>query len=146
MREVLSPTTEATSHRPFVQMNIARQGVSFVIVGCCLIVVDWAVFVALSVTGMTPVWANVLGRVAGALVGFWANGRVTFGSPGAPRFGYHRFAKFSASWVVVTLLSTVLITELADHLSLQAAWLAKPMVEGALAAISFFVSRHWVYR
>lgn len=129
-----------------IEMSIARQGVSFVVIGCCLIVVDWAVFVVLSVAGLAPLWANILGRVAGALVGFWANGRVTFGSPGAPRFGYHRFAKFLTSWVVVTLLSTVLITELADHLSLHVAWLAKPMVEGGLAVMSFFVSRHWVYR
>lgn len=127
-------------------MNIARQGISFVLVGCCLIVVDWAVFVALSAAGIPTVWANILGRVAGALVGFWANGRVTFGSPGAPRFGYHRFAKFLTSWIVVTLLSTVLVTVLADHLSLQVAWLAKPVVEAGLAMISFFISRHWVYR
>jgi len=48
-------------------------------------------------------------------------------------------------WTVLTLLSTVLVATLADHLSLQAAWLAKPVVEAGLAVVSFFISRHWVY-
>ena len=127
-------------------MSIARQGLSFVVVGCGLIVVDWAVFVALSGLGMPPLWANVAGRVAGAFVGFWANGRITFSDLGSPRFGYRRFARFLTSWTVVTTLSTVLVTALADHLSLQTAWLAKPVVEGSLAVATFFISRHWVYR
>jgi hypothetical protein len=34
----------------------------------------------------------------------------------------------------------------AAALGLQLAWLAKPLVEGALAVLSFFLLRHVVYR
>lgn len=128
-------------------MNIARQSVSFIIVGCCLIVLDWAVFVALTAQGAMPVAANIAGRVAGALVGFWANGRITFSVPGSSsRLGRWRFARYLILWVLLTSLSTVLVAVLADQLSLETAWLAKPLVEAGMAVLSFFVSRHWVYR
>lgn len=127
-------------------MNIARQGVSFVIVGCCLIAFDWAVFVALTALGMLPVLANVAGRVAGAVIGFWANGRITFSVPGSARLGRRRLVRYLVLWTALTLLSTMLVTVLADQLSLEVAWLAKPVVEAGMAVLSFFVSRHWVYR
>lgn len=126
-------------------MSIARQGLSFLVVGCGLIAVDWAVFVGLSGFGMPAAWANVAGRVAGALVGFAANGGVTFKQGGAPRYGMHRFARFVVLWLALTLLSTILVTALAERMSLHAAWLAKPLVEAVLAVVSFFASRHWVY-
>ena len=126
-------------------MSITRQGLSFLAVGCGLIVVDWAVFVLLSALGMSPVWANVAGRVVGALAGFVANGGITFRQDGAPKYGTRRFARYVVVWTGLTLLSTGLVTMLADHLNLQAAWLAKPVVEAGLAVVSFFISRHWVY-
>ena len=127
-------------------MSIARQGASFLIVGCCLIVLDWVVFVVLTALGVVPVAANIAGRVAGALVGFWANGRITFSVPGSPRLGRRRFVRYLVLWLSLTLLSTVLVTLLASRLSLEVAWLAKPVVEAGLAALSFLVSRQWVYR
>lgn len=127
-------------------MNIARQGISFVLVGCCLIAADWSVFVALTALGMAAAPANILGRVVGALLGFSLNGWVTFGSLGAPRLGRHRFARFALLWVVLTTLSTVLVTALAGQLTLHGAWFAKFVVEAGMAVLSFFASRYWVYR
>jgi len=127
-------------------VSIARQGMSFLVVGCGLIALDWVVFVALTALGVMPIPANVAGRVAGALVGFWANGRITFPVPDSPRLGWHRFARYLVLWTTLTILSTVLVTLLADQLSLQVAWLVKPVVEAGLAVLSFLVSRHWVYR
>lgn len=123
-------------------MNVARQGISFLLIGCGLIVADWGVFVMLSALGVAPAVANVAGRIVGALLGFWANGRITFTSS----LGIHRFLRFALVWAVLTLVSTYLVTVVADHLGLQMAWLAKPMVEGVLAVFSFVISRHWVYR
>jgi len=127
-------------------MHIAKQGLSFIAIGCCLIGADWIVFVALTAAGAGPVLANVAGRVVGALLGFWANGWITFAAPGSPRFGARRFGKYLTAWVFMTLISTALVTVLAERLSLEVAWLAKPIVEVALAMVAFFVSRHWVYR
>lgn len=127
-------------------MSMARQGISFLLVGICLVIADWAVFVILTMLGMSPPVANILGRVAGALLGFWANGRITFGVSGVARLGRHRFMRFAIVWLVLTALSTVLVADVADYLGLQMAWVAKPLVEAGLAGVSFFLSRHWVYR
>ncbi|OOG48141.1 hypothetical protein B0E52_03045 [Rhodanobacter sp. C06] len=127
-------------------MSIARQGISFLLVGACLVAADWAVFVMLTALGVGPPEANVAGRIAGALLGFWANGRITFGADRSSKLGRRHFAKFAASWLVVTLLSTYFVTIVADYLGLKMAWLAKPIVEGVLAMLTFFISRHWVYR
>ena len=51
-----------------------------------------------------------------------------------------------ALWLLLTLASTLLVAS-ADHaLGLQYAWLAKPLVEGALAGVSFLLLRYVVYR
>lgn len=127
-------------------MSLARQGVSFLLVGLGLVTADWAVFVVLTALGTPASVANILGRVTGALLGFWANGRYTFGAAGATRLGSHRFLRFMVSWLPLTVLSTVLVTAVTAKLGLQMAWLAKPMVEACLAVVGFVVSRHWVYR
>jgi Predicted membrane protein len=127
-------------------MSILRQGTSFLFVGGCLVLVDWGVFVLLSASGVNTPVANVAGRVVGALLGFVANGHITFGSAGQGRLGMRRFVRFAMLWLVMTVMSTYLVSEVATHLSLQTAWLGKPMVEAVLAVASFIVSRHWVYR
>jgi hypothetical protein len=53
-------------------MSLARQGVSFLLVGLGLVTADWAVFVVLTALGTPASVANILGRVTGALLGFWA--------------------------------------------------------------------------
>jgi putative flippase GtrA len=128
------------------QMNIARQGLRFLMVGCGLILVDWLVFVALTGLGVDPTIANIGGRIGGACLGFWANGAITFGKPGSSRLGSRRFLRFLTVWIILTVTSTILVSTIAEHLGLQMAWLAKPVVEGVLAIVSFIVSRHWVYR
>jgi putative flippase GtrA len=127
-------------------MIVARQGLSFLMVGCGLVVVDWGVFVGLSALGMHAPEANVSGRVVGALVGFSLNGGITFRQNGTPRYGLHRFLRYLALWIGLTILSTALVTQVADHASLHRAWAIKPLVEAALGVVSFFACRHWVYR
>lgn len=122
-----------------------RQGVLFVAVGCILIVVDWGVFVVLSWLRVPTDWANVFGRVAGALLGFAINGGVTFQRVGRARYSFRRFMRFVIVWSALTALSTLLVVRVAAGLGMEAAWLAKPIVEATLAVISFFAYRHWVY-
>lgn len=123
-----------------------RQGASFVLVGLLQLLLDWAVFVALSAWGLPPATANVIGRVAGAVLGFWLNGRVTFARDGNARLGWQRFGRFAIIWLMLTVASTVLVTWVASQLGLQQAWLAKPVIEAALAVVAFFLWRHVVYR
>jgi len=126
-------------------MSLSRQGRNFLIVGGIQYVVDWGVMVALSHLGMPVEAANLAGRVSGALLGFWLNGRFTFGDAGST-LGRRQFARFLAMWIATTVLSTAAISAVNAHAGLQWTWLAKPMIELALAALSFTASRYWIYR
>jgi len=126
-------------------MSLLRQGTHYVLIGLLQLGLDWAVFVAATALGMPVAGGNIAGRVAGALLGFWLNGRITFAGDGA-RLGWQRFGRFLVVWSLMTLLSTWLVASVAHGLGLQWAWLAKPLVEGGLAAVTFFLWRHVVYR
>ncbi len=126
-------------------MSLLRQGTHYVLIGLLQLLLDWAVFVAGTALGVPVPVGNIAGRVAGALLGFWLNGRITFARDGA-RLGWHRFARFAVVWTLMTVLSTWLVALVAHRLGLEWAWLAKPLVEGGLAAVTFFLWRHVVYR
>lgn len=128
-------------------MSLLRQGSGYLIIGVLQLLLDWAVFVLVTAAGLPVVQGNLAGRVAGMLLGFWLNGRITFATAdGEQRLGWRRFARFLPLWLLLTTASTLLVLS-ADHaLGLQYAWLAKPLVEGGLAVISFLLLRHVVYR
>lgn len=127
-------------------MNLIRQGSSYLIIGLVQLGLDWAVFVAVTALGMPVMPANLLGRVCGMLLGFWLNGRFTFANDGQQRLGWHRFLRFAALWAAMTAISTVLLSMAAEQLGLRNAWLAKPLVEGGLAGLSFVLMRTFVFR
>ena len=127
-------------------VSALRQGRHYLLIGILQWLLDWAVTVALSHGGLAIEPANVAGRVSGALLGFWLNGRVTFARDGNARLGWWRFAKFLLVWVPLTVVSTLAVTWVAISLGLAHAWLAKPLVEGVLAVVAFFLWRHVVYR
>ncbi|MGE6333077.1 GtrA family protein [Stenotrophomonas sp. NPDC077659] len=128
-------------------MRLLRQGSSYLIIGLLQLLLDWLVFVAATAAGLPVVPGNIAGRLAGMLLGFWLNGRFTFAdAQGRQRLGWRRFARFLPLWLLLTAGSTLLVAA-ADHaLGLQYAWLAKPLVEGALAGVSFVLLRYVVYR
>ena len=126
--------------------TLARQGGSYLIVGLLQLLLDWLVFVGLTAFGVPAASGNLAGRVSGALLGFWLNGRVTFARSGDVRLGWWRFAKFLLVWIPLTVISTLAVAWVAGTLGLAYAWLAKPLVEGALAVVAFFLWRHVVYR
>lgn len=127
-------------------MSLLKQGRQFLIVGAIQLLLDWAVFVGATALGVPPAAANLGGRIAGALLGFWLNGRWTFAQDGQARLGWKRLLRFVVVWLGLTFLSTWLMASIVQQLGLQFAWLAKPLVEGALAVAAFFLWRHLVYR
>ncbi|MEE7560171.1 GtrA family protein [Xanthomonas sp. Kuri4-2] len=127
-------------------MSLLRQGSQFVVIGALQLLVDWSVFVAATAAGLPTVPGNIAGRISGALLGFWLNGRFTFADAGDARLGWHRFARFMAMWLVLTAISTWLMASTAHLVSLQLAWLVKPLVEGGLAVVSFLLGRYVIYR
>jgi len=127
-------------------MGLVRQGSTYLIIGLVQLLLDWLVFVAATALGMPVAPANVAGRLAGMLLGFWLNGRYTFAEAGTHKLGWRRFARYFALSLLLTAASTLLVS-LVDHaLGLQYTWLAKPLVEGGLACGSFLLMRHVVYR
>ncbi|MFT4247160.1 MAG: GtrA family protein [Pseudomonas sp.] len=127
-------------------MKLLRQGGQFVLIGLLQLLLDWAVFVSATALGVSVASGNLLGRVSGATLGFWLNGRYTFAERGNARLGWRRLLRFALVWIVLTVISTWLIGQLATVLGLRYAWLGKPVVEGLLAMVSFFIWRHLVFR
>ena len=125
---------------------LARQLVVFGLVGAAQVLLDWGVFVVLTHVGVAVAPANVLGRIAGACLGFWLNGRYTFAAQGRPRLDRQHLLRFVLAWLALTALSTLLVAQVAGRIDLHAAWLAKPAVEAALAVLGFVVWRQWVFR
>ncbi len=127
-------------------MVLLRQGGQYMLVGLAQLLLDWAAFVVATAMGIPAAPGNVIGRTCGALLGFWLNGRYTFARAGQQRLGWARFCRFLVLWLALTALSTLLVSATAHHLGMQWAWLAKPLVEGGLALLSFVLMRQLVYR
>jgi len=125
---------------------LLRQGASYVAVGVLQLLLDSALFVALSALGVPAVAANPGSRASAAGLGFWLNGRFTFAQGGAPRLGATPMRRYGVAWLTLTAISTAAVTAAERALGLHGAWLAKPLIEATLALISFVVLRHWVYR
>ncbi len=126
-------------------MSLGRQGRYYLLVGLVQYVVDWAILVVLSHLGVPVPAANLAGRVAGALLGYWLNGRFTFAGHDTA-LGRRQFSRFLAMWLGTTLASTWGLSAIDQHAGLGWVWLAKPGVELTLGGLSFLISRHWVYR
>lgn len=125
-------------------MKLLKQGMGYSLVGGAQFLLDWGVLVGLTALGMPVSPANVAGRLAGAALGFWANGRVTF--PASRSSSRRRMLRFALLWLLMTALSTFAIHTIAANGSLARVWLLKPLVEAVLAVLTFFACRHWVYR
>ncbi|TBR12455.1 MAG: GtrA family protein [Lysobacter sp.] len=126
-------------------MSLTRQGRAYLSIGILQWLLDWGVLVALSRAGMTIEAANLVGRIAGAMLGFWLNGRVTFAGD-ETTVGRPQLARFGLMWVGTTIVSTWSLGTIDDIVGLQWAWVAKPGVELVLGIVGFLGSRHWVYR
>jgi putative flippase GtrA len=127
-------------------LKLSKQLVLFVMVGLVLVLVDWATFSLLFYLGMPLAPANVLGRAAGACLGFYLNGRITFAEAGVARLGRHRMLRFIIAWVAWTALGTLLMHHSREIFGDQAPYLAKPVIEAFLAGLGFLSSRFYIYR
>jgi putative flippase GtrA len=126
-------------------VSLTRQSGHYLAIGLVQWLLDWAVMVGLSHIGLPVEAANVAGRICGATLGFWANGRLTFAGADTS-VGRRQLFRFLLMWMGTTAASTWALGTIDHVLGLRWAWLAKPLVELALGALGFFMSRHWVYR
>ena len=126
-------------------MSLGRHARHYLLIGGIQWLVDWGILVLLTHLGMSVAPANVAGRIAGALLGYWLNGKVTFAGEDTA-IGRTQLVRFVVMWLVTTVISTWSLGAI-DHMAgLKWAWLAKPGVEFVLGVIGFVLSRHWVYK
>jgi len=118
----------------------------FLLVGGVQVLLDWSVFVGLTYAGLPLVPGNLSGRICGACLGYWLNGRYTFAANGRARLERVHLLRFVAAWLLLTGLSTLLLSGVEHRFDLRAAWLAKPAVEALMALLGFVVWRQWVFR
>ncbi len=126
-------------------MSLTRQGRHYLLIGGVQWLVDWGVMVLVSHLGAAVEIANVCGRVSGAMLGFWLNGKITFSSEDTA-VCRRQLQRFVLMWLCNTAISTFAMSRIDDVFGLQWAWLAKPAVELALGLVGFLLSRHWVYK
>lgn len=126
-------------------MSLSRQGRHYLAIGVLQWLVDWGVMVALSRAGLPVEPANIVGRISGALLGFWLNGRITFAGDDT-MVGRRQLFRFLLMWLLTTAISTWAIGAIDATVGLKWAWLAKPGVELVLGGFGFLLSRHWVYQ
>ena len=126
-------------------MSLTRQSRHYLMIGGVQWLVDWGVMVGLSHLGLPIEPANVAGRISGAALGYWLNGRITFAGD-EHELGPVQLQRFALMWLCTTAASTWAMGSIDDWFGLKWAWLAKPGVELVLGVIGFALSRHWVYR
>jgi len=129
------------AHRGSVRFQL----VAFLVVGGVQVVVDTAVFILLGLAGVPVFAANLVSRTAGACLGFWINGRVTFAARDGHGVDRAALARFVLSWALLTLLGGVLLVAVDRALGLGWTWLAKPLVEAGLAVLGFLALKFFVF-
>ena len=87
---------------------------------------------------------TVIGRLCGAVLGFWLNGKLTFAADDT-HVGRHAAMRFLVMWIALTVLNTWIVAHLDDAFGLRMAQLLKPGADLLSGGIGFLLSRHWVY-
>lgn len=126
-------------------MTLRRHLGSYAAIGLLQWLVEYAAMLALSEWVMPVEPANVIGRLAGAMLGFWLNGKWTFAGEGT-HVGRRAVLRFVLMWLVLTLLNTWLVGVIDEDYGLRRAQLLKPLVDMLSGGIGFLLSRHWVYK
>src|SRR3546814_20873782 len=95
-------------------MFLGRQGPHYLFVGGIQWLVDWGVMVALSHFGMGIGPANAAGRISGALLSYWANGKLTFAGDDTA-IGRTQLPRYLRLWRVPTPLTPRSLTTRTEH-------------------------------
>lgn len=130
-----------------VMRRAAGQFGMFIAFGAVQLGVDWLTFVLLTSAGIGVAAANVTGRVVGAVLGYYLNGRYTFPQGhAAARVDRRRVIRFLIGWLATSVLSTLAVVAVEQHLGLQAAWVGKLVVDGSIAILAFLLSKYWIFK
>ena len=125
-------------------VSLKRHFGGYAVVGIVQWLVEYGIMVALSAWLMPVEPANIIGRICGAMLGFWLNGRFVFKGDGRS-IDRASFLRFALMWVALTGLNTWILDWIDDHHGLRTTWATKPLVDILTGLIGFWLSRRWVY-
>lgn len=125
-------------------MSLKRHLSGYAIVGLLQWLIEYAVMLALSQWLLPVPAANICGRICGALLGFWLNGRWTFAGEHSA-LSRKAMLRFALVWLGLTLLNTAIVSAIDLAAGLRAAQVLKPVIDLGSAGIGFLLSRHWIY-
>ena len=125
-------------------MTLRRHAASYAVIGLVQWLVEYGLMLALSEWVMPVAPANVIGRVFGAVLGFWLNGKWTFAGDGT-HVGRRAFVRFVVMWLALTVLNTWIVHAIDARFGLRMAQLLKPLADISSGVLGFVLSRHWVY-
>ena len=124
-----------------------RQVILFGFIGVTQLVTDSLIFYLLIKLSVPPWIANSTSRLLAFLLGFVLNGTFTFRrSEGLSAVSKKSFVRLLILWIVLTSVSSELMTIASQHAADMRLLMVKFSVEFALAFVSFFISKTWVYR
>ncbi len=126
-------------------MTLIKHASKYTLVGILEWAVDYLVTLALRAWLMPIEPANVIGRMAGAGLGFWINGTHTFASENSG-IGRRQFARYAVMWILTTILDTWLLRIVDQQSDFHGVAIGKPFVDFLCGTIGFFLSRHWIYK
>src|SRR5687767_12167396 len=102
-------------------MSLTREGRAYLLVGGVQWLDDGGVMVGLSHLGLPLEPATVAGRISGAMLGYWLNGKLTFAGDDTA-VGPTQLQRFVLMWLFTTVVSTWAMGEIDDVLGLKWAW------------------------
>ena len=144
MRAHARPAHPASSLPRRRRMSLRRHIGGYAVVGLVQWLVEYGLMVGLRAWLMPVEPANVIGRLCGALLGYWFNGRFTFKGQGR-KVDRIAFLRFALMWVALTTVNTLILDWIEDHHGLRTTWAGKPAVDLFTGLIGFVLSRYWVY-
>ncbi len=127
------------------RMSLQRHLRNYAVVGVLQWAIEYTVMLVLSQYLLGTAFANLIGRICGASMGYWLNGKWTFSGSGQ-QLSKRAATRFLVMWLSMTGLNTAIVTLIDHYYGLPAAQLFKPCADLFTAGIGFLLSRHWVYR
>ncbi|MBU0675714.1 MAG: GtrA family protein [Proteobacteria bacterium] len=119
--------------------------VKYVVSGGVAFGADFLTFVFLRQVGIILLIANPLARLIGAITAFLLNRHWTFRRD-SPKAWWREALAYSLLWIFSTLLSTLVLRQLALWLPPTMEPISKLITEGGIVVINYFCSRHLVFK
>lgn len=131
----------------FDPVSTVRQIILFGFIGVTQLMTDALIFYLLMKISTPPWIANSTSRLLALFLGFLLNGTFTFRrSKNSSAVNKKSFFRLLILWSILTFVSSEFMT-MASRVTTDMRLLAiKLSVEFALAFVSFFISKAWVYR